>query len=501
MGASARQAARLLRLGPSTERRYRRVLTKAGLWSGTPTDLPTLEQVRDAVSNGLPVRVPLHERSSVGSWRPRIEALWKLGLSAQAIFDRLRIEPEEGAAAFTGSYSAVNRLVRRLAVARSPDAEDVAVPVVVRPGVAQVDFGYAGRLVDPRSGALRRAWFFVLVLSQSRLMFTRLVFDQRPETWIELHEQAFAALGGVPRTIIPDGARCAVTRAAFAIDGPSELHRSYRELAEQYGFEVDPTPPGQPWKKGVVEAAVKYVRNGPLKGRDGEAYDVVQLALTRWTAEIANRRVHRATGRRPCDVFGDEERATLGTLPSNAVERIWWKKARVHPDGHVALRDKLFSVPWPLIGQEVWIRATTRRVSIFHLDQSVAAHERSDRRRTTDETHLPAGRRELRHRGREVWEQRAGRIGFTTAALVRAIFEGSPVVSPLRGVQAIVTHLENHPRERAEAVSRLALLVGDHRYRWIKHALANALDKLGACPMSWSPPGRRRRTSANRVVQ
>ena len=36
---------------------------------------------------------------------------------------------------------------------------DVAVPVVTAPGdVAQVDFGYAGRLADPTTGKLRRAW-------------------------------------------------------------------------------------------------------------------------------------------------------------------------------------------------------------------------------------------------------------------------------------------------------------------------------------------------------
>jgi len=223
---------------------------------------------------------------------------------------------------------------------------------------------------------------------------------------------------------------------------------------------------------------VKYVRNGPLKARDGEAFDVVQFALARWTAEVANRRVHGSTGRRPCDVFAEEERASLGALPSTAVERVWWKKAKVHPDGHVALRDKLFSVPWPLIGQEVWIRATTRRVSIFQgdSDKGVAEHERSDRRRTTDETHLPAGRRELRHRGREVWEDRAELVGPVTAALVRGIFDASPVVSPLRRVQAIVTHLERYPRERAEATSQLALRVGDNSYRWIKHALARAID-------------------------
>ena len=47
--------------------------------------------------------------------------------------------------------------------------EDVAIPVVTEPGdVAQVDFGYAGRVYDPSNGMLRKAWVFVLVLAYSR---------------------------------------------------------------------------------------------------------------------------------------------------------------------------------------------------------------------------------------------------------------------------------------------------------------------------------------------
>jgi Integrase core domain len=76
--------------------------------------------------------------------------------------------------------------------------EDVAIPVETRPGeVAQVDFGYVGRLYDPRARVMRKAWVFVMVLGYSRHMFARIVFDQSSETWLRLH----VGLGPVsPRT-------------------------------------------------------------------------------------------------------------------------------------------------------------------------------------------------------------------------------------------------------------------------------------------------------------
>ncbi len=65
-----------------------------------------------------------------------------------------------------------------------------------------------------------------------------------------------------------------------------------------------------------------------------------------------------------------------------------------------------------------------------------------------------------------------------TLGLVRTIFDSDQVLSRLRQVQAIVCHLERHPRVRAEATARRARHVGDHSYQGIKRALTRALDIL-----------------------
>ena len=60
-----------------------------------------------------------------------------------------------------------------------------------------MDFGYVGKLFDPTTMTLRKAWCFVMVLGFSRHMVVRVAFDQRIETWLALHVEAFAELGGV----------------------------------------------------------------------------------------------------------------------------------------------------------------------------------------------------------------------------------------------------------------------------------------------------------------
>lgn len=477
LGSSGREVVRLLRMSPKTERRYRAALEAAGLLRGSPTTLPTLEEIRSAVQTALPPPAP--PRSSVEPWREQVRALLEKGLTARAVYDRIKLR-SNGSEAFRGSYSAVRRFVRRLQRERGARPEDVAIPVVALPGEeAQVDFGYAGRLYDPSTGVVRRAWVFVMVLGFSRLMFARLVFDQKVETWLDLHEQAFRAFGGSVATVVPDNTKRAVLRAAFGIAGPTELERSYRELAERYRFKIDPAPPGSPRKRGKVEATVKYLRNNPLKGRDGEAIDVVQADLDCWNREVASVRVHGTTGRRPLDAFERDERPALTPLPDAPGDRAIWKRAKVHPDSHITCRSRLFSVPWRLIHRHVWVRACGQVVEVFHEDRLVVRHTDTGLRRTTLDEHLPRDRRLLRYRSRCFWEARARRIGPETTALVRAVFDQDDVLSHLRQVQAIVKHLGEFPPARAEHASRLALRAGDLTYRGIKRTLTEALDVRG----------------------
>lgn len=474
MGVGDREAARLLGMGPNTERQYRRALSKTGLLEGDAEQIPELETLKAAVLEHAPPKPPAQQVSSVAAWRPQVEKLLAVGLQARAIFDRLRLEHTD----FAGSYPAIKRLVRTVARERGVTPEQVAIAVETEPGdVAQVDFGYAGRLWDPMAKALRRAWVFLMVLGYSRHLFAHVVFDQKAETWIRLHVDAFRALGGVPHTLVPDNLKAAVVRAAFAIDDSSELHRSYRELARHYGFRIDPTPPRAPKKKGKVEAGVKYVKTSALAGRDGEDVTLVQAALTRWTTDIAGTRVHGTTGKKPLEVFETEERARLLPLPARPYELVVWKRCTVHGDCHVEFDGRLYSVPWRLLGQSVWVRASHASVVAYHDDHVVARHDRRGPSwRSTLDEHLPEERAALRHRRRDFWEQRAAQLGEDVATLVRAVFDADDVLSQLRKVQAIVTHLEKFPPERARAACRRAAFYGATSYQAVRDILRRGLD-------------------------
>lgn len=140
----------------------------------------------------LPVKIAPQQVSSLEAIADEIVVMAKKGAYPKSIYDKLVLDHP----GFSGSLSAVKRVWRQWHKARGVQAEDVAIPVDTAPGdVAQVDFGYVGMLVDPDTGKLRKAWVFTLVLGYSRHLFAKIVFDQRADTWVQLHIEAFRALG------------------------------------------------------------------------------------------------------------------------------------------------------------------------------------------------------------------------------------------------------------------------------------------------------------------
>jgi hypothetical protein len=255
------------------------------------------------------------------------------------------------------------------------------------------------------------------------------------------------------------------------------LHRTYRELARHYGFQIDPAPPRSPEKKGKVERNVGYVRRSFLLTNDSVDIETDRRALSRWLIEVAATRRHGTTGRAPIELFEEQERQALLSLPASRFEVVLWKKAKVHRDTHVQAEGSFYSVPWKHVTKEAWVRVGPSQVAIYVGDDIVATHPRLCRgQRSTVDEHLPEHRGDLRHRAREHWIGRARILGEEVTTLAEEIFDQDDVLHQLRKVQAVVRLLEGYPRERAEKAARRARRFGCRDYRGIKSILTQALD-------------------------
>ena len=72
--------------------------------------------------------------------------------------------------------------------------------------------------------------------------------------WIAAHVHAFAAIGGVPRALVPDNLKVGITRPSRYEPG---INRTYQDLADHYGCVVLPTRIRHPRDKAKVEVAVQ----------------------------------------------------------------------------------------------------------------------------------------------------------------------------------------------------------------------------------------------------
>jgi hypothetical protein len=340
---------------------------------------------------------------------------------------------------------------------------------------AQVDFGRGPDIIDVDTGEVIRSWFFVMTLCWSRHQYAEVVRDQTVATWLSCHRRAFEWFNGVPLKLIIDNAKCAIIRACRF---DPQVQRAYAELAEGYGFKIDPCPPAEPQKKGRVEAGVKFVKRGFIPLREFRSLPDANQQLAEWVLSVGNR-THGSTHCQPLGQFSDVEQALLTPLPAVAPELAVWAKPKVHRDGHLHWEKSLYSVPYRFVGQWLWLRATERLVQIFAESQLVATHVRLHQpgQRSTVADHQPPEALAYLLQGPQWCLAQAQGIGAACHTLIERLF-ADRVLDNLRAAQGVIRLAKRYGSSRLEAACERALSFDNARYRAVKTILEKGLDQV-----------------------
>jgi transposase len=469
-GASDRRISRELGIDRRTVKKYRGWAETQGLLHDA---LPPIEALQQLVNTTLTEKPPPQNESTVSQYGERIQQLHTEGVEAAAIHQRLQ------EAGYCGSYWPVYRFVRKLKAMPL----DVTVRVECPPGEeAQVDFGFAGQMVDPTSGALRKAWAFVMTLSWSRHQYVEFVFDQKVETWLALHRNALSYFGGVPQRLVIDNLKAGITQACW--DDPQVQH-AYRECAEHYGFLIAPCRPRTPQHKGKVEqGGVHYVKRNFLGGRQPTLLTQANRDVLRWCETTAGQRVHGTHKEQPLLRFQQTEQARLQPLPSAAYDLAVWKELKLHRDCHLVFDNAYYSAPFQLVGQRLRVKGGSRSVYIYTLDYHlVATHERAQQpgQRQTNPSHLPPELLDGLYLGHEGCCTTAQDIGPATSELVQRLFEDR-ILDRLPTVRRLLKLRERFGDVRLEAACQRALAFEDARYLTVKRILETGQDLTVATP-------------------
>lgn len=239
-------------------------------------------------------------------------------------------------------------------------------------------------------GAARRALSaFILTLTYSRWIFLRFFLDQSMENFLRGHVSAFADLQGVPRHLLYDNLRSAVTeRHGEAV----RFNLRLLELASHYHFSPRACRPARGNEKGAVERSVRYARDSFFAARSFTTLDDLNRQALVWRDEVAGSRRWPGDDRKTVAEAFREEAALLLTLPAHPFETDLVIPVRSYKTIYVRFDLNDYSIPPSVVGRPLSLVASETMVRILEGAREVARHGRSyDRhRRIDDPAHVDA---------------------------------------------------------------------------------------------------------------
>jgi transposase len=189
---------------------------------------------------------------------------------------------------------------------------------------------------------------FVLVGALSHSGRFRAVFCEQM-TFGHLAEamhRVLVALGGTPRVWRTD------RMATIVVPGTDRLTVDAAQAAKHYGVEIAVCPPRRAQRKGVVEAAIKYLTRSWWRTARVATMAEAQASLDRWSTQVADQR------RRPGGTVGQLGAAEpLRTLPNAAYPAVIAVERRASRVALVAFEANRYSVPPAHAGRTVTVHA------------------------------------------------------------------------------------------------------------------------------------------------
>jgi len=342
---------------------------------------------------------------------------------------------------------------------------------------------YSGKrlhIVDPKSGQRIPVELFVAVLGASNYTYAEATETQRSPDWIASNERALRYFGGVPRALVPDQLRSAVTTPCWY---EPKVQRTYHDFATHYGTSIFPARPGKPRDKAKVEVAVQIVQRWIVARLRNETFFSLQelnARICELLEDLNARPMKRLGGVTRKELFERIDKPALLPLPADNFEYSLWKRATVNLDYHIDVERHYYSVPYVLLGEELDARVTARTVEVFHRGRRVASHARSHVlfKYSTNPGHLPPNHLAWLQADPGEIQQWAKTVGPYTEAMVNRILQSNfypeQCWRSARGLKRIGM---KYGPERTEEACRRALKFGARSYKPVERMLKNDLDQ------------------------
>ncbi len=431
------------------------------------------ERERGATNSDLPA--PRKKRSSqLDAYDETLREY--LGRYANMTVVRLMQELREQG--YTGGYTILRERVNEL---RARPSRKLVQRFETAVGV-QAQMDYAVYTIEFTQEGRRRVNLFSYLLAYSRRQYLRFVASQDLNTTVREHIRGFEYLGGAAATCLYDNMKVVVLRYD---DGEPIYNPRFLTFATHYGFRPVLCRPRRPQTKGKVERPFHYVQTSLLNGRTFRSLDHLNEVTAWWLAEVADKRIHGTTRKRPVDLHA-EEQPHLIPLPVKPYEVAEVVYRTVDVEGFISYGQNRYSVPWQKAhpGQVLPVKITDEEVIIYGPRiHEIARHHRFPSTVTHEQSQLKVHRppRDLARR-RELLRERFGELGETAVRFLDGLLSSQR--NGWHQAQNVLALLGTYRRDDLLAALERAVRYGAYSRNAVERILAvkaqpkTALDHL-----------------------
>ena len=374
---------------------------------------------------------------------------------------------------YQGSYDTVKKYIHSIREKKSK----VYMVLNTQPGEeAQVDFGYIGLLNI--NGKKKKAWIFVMTLSYSRYMYVQIVLDQKVQTFINCHKNAFKYFNGVPEIVKIDNLKAAILEADFY---EPTIQKDYAAFAAYYGFLAQPCRVYTPTDKGKVESNVKYVKNSCFKGRNFKDIEEAKGFFAHWLKATANKRIHGTTKKVPFEVFSEIEKACLTALPKEDYILSNSQICHVATNCHICYKSNYYSVPYGYVGKDVQAIEMNGLLRIYSDNKEIALHTIANCEKgkfLTDINHYPHSKNITISEILSTQKNKMQEIG-PEALRFFELYINADVSNrkyDYRAISGLLSLQKNYSNDLINAACSRAILFNSITYKTVKNILQKNID-------------------------
>jgi len=349
----------------------------------------------------------------------------------------------------------------------------------------EVYIDFAGKklhITNKETGERIPVEVFVALLPNSQYTYVQACLSQKREDLVGCMAGALSFFGGVPKAIVSDNLKSAVTRASKY---EPEINRTFKDFACHYGCVINPTRSYSPQDKALVENAVNLAYQRiyyPIRDMDFFSLDDLNHEIKKLLKGYNNLLFQRKQASRR-ELFQSVERSYLKPLPGAVYELKDYRRAKVQKIGYVYFSpDKsYYSVPFRYIGKSTLIHYTASTVEVYYNHERIALHKRNHNKGSynTNKDHLSSTHKAYTEWNPDFFKRLAAKHGENVLAVITHVVTNNdyPETAYKRAMGIIQLHRAYGSGRLDNACAR-ALLADTYSYKRISNILKNNQDKL-----------------------